>query len=65
MERIQNFEARSADVIINDDIAIISFLTAIEGQPNAAVSMRVDVLARLQSRISRALDALPKHAPSR
>lgn len=55
-----HYQSRSADVIISDDLAVLTFLTAIDGQENIAVSMRRLELERLQSRITRALDAHPK-----
>ena len=60
MDKIENFQCRSADVVIRDEVAVISFLTAIDGQPNVAVSMQVSVLERLQTRIARALADRPK-----
>ena len=57
---ILNFQSRSADVIISDDIAVLTFLTAIDGQENIAVSMHRHELERLQSRITRALNAQSK-----
>jgi hypothetical protein len=60
MEKIEHHQARSADVIIDGETAVISFLTAIDGGPNIAVSMDVTVLERLRSRIDRALTARPK-----
>jgi hypothetical protein len=56
MEPIENVHARSASVIIEGETAVLSFLAAIDGHPNVAVSMRVHDLEQLQSRISRALD---------
>ncbi len=61
-ETILNFQSRSADVIISDHVAVLTFLTAIDGQENIAVSMRLHELERLQSRITRALEAHPKPA---
>ena len=63
-EPIHNFQSRSADVIISDDVAVLTFLTAIDGQENIAVSMHRLELERLRSRIARALDAHPKPAAS-
>jgi len=63
MEKIENFQARSAEVVIRDDVAVISFLTAIDDGANVAVSMRVEVLERLQSRIARALASHPEESP--
>jgi len=57
MERIDSFNARSGSVIIQGEIAVLTFLAEIDGHPNVAVSMRVHVLKQLQSRIARALDA--------
>ena len=57
MEPIDSLRARSGSVIIQGDIAVLSFLAEIDGHPNVAVSMRVHVLEQLQSRIARALDA--------
>ena len=59
---ILSFQSRSADVIVSDDLAVLTFLTAIDGQENIAVSMHRHELERLQSRIARALDAHPKPA---
>jgi len=63
MQEQLNFHARSGDVIIDGDVAVLSFLTAIDGHQNVAVSMRVHVLELLQSRITRALTSLPKQSP--
>ena len=57
MEPQTILHARSADVLIEGDIAVLSFLTAIDDRPNVAISMRVHALELLQSRISRALEA--------
>ncbi len=59
---ILSFQSRSADVIVSDDLAVLTFLTAIDGQENIAVSMHRHELERLQSRIARALDVHPKPA---
>ncbi len=55
--------ARSADVLIEGDIAVLSFQTAIDERPNVAISMRVNSLELLRSRIARALAAEAKEAP--
>ena len=62
MEKILNFQARSADAIVREDVAVLTFLTAIDGQDNVSVSMGVRELERLQSRIARALDAQSKQS---
>jgi hypothetical protein len=59
----ETFHARSADVRIEGDVAVLSFLTAIDDHPNVAISMRVHTLELLQSRIARALAAQPKPTP--
>ncbi len=56
MEHQEPFGARSGDVLIEGNVAVLSFLTAIDGQPNISVSMNVDVLKRLHARITRALN---------
>ena len=56
--------ARSVDVLIEGDVAVLSFLTAIDDRPNVAISMRVHALELLQSRIARALAARAGGAPS-
>ncbi len=63
MEPQEILHARSVDVLVEGDIAVLSFLTAIDDRPNVAISMRVHTLELLQSRISRALAAQPKRAP--
>ncbi len=63
MERQEILHARSVDVVIEGDVAVLSFLTAIDDRPNVAISMRVQALERLQSRISRALAAQTKPTP--
>jgi hypothetical protein len=63
MEQQKTFHARSVDVLVEGDIAVVSFLTAIDDHPNVAISMRVHVLELLQSRIARALAAQPKQTP--
>ena len=63
MQHIENFHARSGSVLIKGDVAVVSFLAEINGQPNIAVSMKVHVLELLQSRIERALAAQPRPAP--
>ena len=55
MEPQETLHARSADVLIEGDVAVLSFLTAIDDRPNLAMTMRVRALERLQSRITRAL----------
>jgi hypothetical protein len=60
MEPHDILHARSVDVLIEGDVAVLSFLTAIDDRPNVAISMRVRTLERLLSRISRALAAQPK-----
>ena len=55
MEHQEPFSARSGDVLIEGNIAVLSFLTAIDGHDNVSVSMKVDVLERLHDRIARAL----------
>lgn len=57
MERQETLHARSVDVLIEGDVAVLSFLTAMDDRPNVAITMRVRALERLQSRISRALAA--------
>ena len=57
MKSQETRHARSADVLIEGDVAVLSFLTAIDDRPNLAISMRVRALERLQSRITRALAA--------
>ena len=64
MEKITNQKARSADVVVQDAIAVISFLTAIDGSPIVAFSTDIAGRERLQSRIARAIAAQPK-APLR
>jgi hypothetical protein len=59
-EAMLNFQSRSAEVIISDDVAVLTFLTAIDRQENVAVSMHRRELERLQSRITHALNAHPK-----
>jgi len=59
LERIDSFNARSASVLIQGDLAVLTFLAEIDGHPNVAVSMRVHILEQLQARIARALDARP------
>ncbi|HKN29863.1 MAG TPA: hypothetical protein VJY34_19050 [Roseiarcus sp.] len=63
MEPQKTLHARSADVLIEGDIAVLSFLTAIDDRPDIAISMRVHVLELLKSRISRALAAQPRQTP--
>jgi hypothetical protein len=60
MANLHPYEARSGDVLISNDIAVISFLAAVDGQPNVSVSMRVEVLQLLHARITRALTGAPK-----
>jgi hypothetical protein len=57
MEPQETLHARSADVLIEGEVAVLSFLTAIDDRPNLAISMRVHALELLQSRIARALAA--------
>jgi hypothetical protein len=59
-ESILNFQSHSADVIISDDVAVLTFLAAIDGQDNIAVPMHRHELERLRSRITRALNAQTK-----
>jgi len=63
MEPQKTLHARSADVLIEGDIAVLSFLTAIDDRPNVAISMRVHALELLQSRIARALAARAGETP--
>jgi hypothetical protein len=60
MEQLQPYNARSGDVLIEGEIAVLSFLTAIDGHPNVSVSMKVHALERLHARITRALNERPK-----
>ena len=57
MEPQEIFHARSADVLIEGDVVVLSFLTAIDEGPNLSISMKVHALELLQSRIARALNA--------
>jgi len=57
------FHARSVDVLIEGDVAVLSFLTAIDDRPNVAISMRVHALELLQSRIACALAARAGETP--
>ncbi len=59
----QLFHARSADVIIEGETAVLAFLTALDGQVNVSVAMSLDVLERLRSRIERALAARSEQSP--
>jgi len=59
----ETLHARSADVLIEGDVAVLSFLTAIDDRPNVAISMKLHALERLQARIARALAAQSKPAP--
>jgi hypothetical protein len=63
MELQKPFEARSGSVIIEGEISVLSFLTAIEGQDNVAVSMKVHALEMLHARITRALDERQGQSP--
>jgi hypothetical protein len=63
MSSQETFHARSADVLIEGETAVLSFLTAIDDRPNVAVVMRVHTLERLQARIARALAAQPGRTP--
>jgi hypothetical protein len=60
MEHPQPFHARSGDVRIEGEVAVLSFLTAIDGHPNVSVSMKLHALERLHARITRALNEPPK-----
>jgi hypothetical protein len=62
MDSHKPFHARSGDVLIEGDLAVLSFLTAIDGEPNVSVAMDLRVLERLQSRIERALAELPEQS---
>jgi hypothetical protein len=55
MEGHEPFSARSVDVLIEGNTVVLSFLTALDGDHNVSVSMKVDVLERLHERIGRAL----------
>ena len=65
MENLKPFHARSGDVVIDGDLAVLSFLTAIEGEPNISVAMDRHVLERLHERIARALTAPPSQSSPR
>ncbi len=43
--------ARSVDVLIEGDVAVLSFLTAIDDRPNVAISMRVRAGAELSIKL--------------
>lgn len=60
MEPQETLHARSADVLIEGDVAVLSFLTAIDDRPNLAISMKVHALELLHTRIGRALAARRK-----
>jgi hypothetical protein len=62
MQPAEPYEARSGSVIVEGEIAVLSFLTAIHGQQNVSVSMKVHVLETLHARITRALKRRPKPA---
>ena len=64
MEPQETLHARSADVLIEGEVAVLSFLTAIDDRPNIAVSMKVHALELLQARISRALEAHRGQTPA-
>ena len=63
MEHQQPFHARSGDVLIEGDVAVLSFLTSIDGQPNVSVSMKTHVLESLHLRIMRALNERQQQIP--
>ena len=63
MEHQQPFHARSGDVLIEGDVAVLSFLTAIDGQQNVSVSMKTHVLESLHARITRALHERQQQFP--
>jgi len=63
MEHQDPFHARNGDVLIEGGVAVLSFLTAIDGQPNVSVSMTVHVLERLHARVARALNERPQQTP--
>ena len=63
MEHQQPLHARSGDVLIEGDVAVLSFLTAIDGQPNVSVSMKTHVLEALHVRITRALNERQQQIP--
>jgi hypothetical protein len=63
MDELVSYEARSGSVIIEGNVAVLTFLTAIDGQSNIAVSMKAHVLEQLQSRIARALSDRPRPSP--
>jgi hypothetical protein len=62
MENQTPFHARSGDVLIEGELAVLSFLTAIDGEPNISVAMERHVLERLHERIARALTAPPQQS---
>jgi hypothetical protein len=63
MESQETLHARSADVLIEGDVAVLTFLTAVDDRPNVAIAMRVHTLELLQARIARALAAQPGRTP--
>jgi len=63
MDELISYEARSGSALIEGNVAVLTFLTAIHGQSNIAVSMKVHALEQLQSRIARALSERPKPSP--
>ena len=63
MEHQQPVHARSGDVRIEGDVAVLSFLTAIDGQPNVSVSMTTHVLELFHVRIRRALNERQQQIP--
>ena len=63
MEHQQPFHARSGDVLIGGDVAVLSLLTSIDGQQNVSVSMKTHVLESLHLRIMRAQNERQQQIP--
>ena len=63
--KLLHIEARSADVLIENELAVLSSLPAIQGDPHVSMAVSLPTLERLQRRIHEALkrrrDAVGPH----
>ena len=65
MEKMNYIEARSADAIVDNDLAIISFLPVERGQPILCIGLRRDRLQKLIWRLTQQLEAWPEQSPQK
>jgi hypothetical protein len=56
MPDLLHIEAKSADALIDNEVAVLNFLPAYQADPPVSIQLSVRVLERLQKRIGEALE---------